>query len=292
MSMIGRDEYEFANDVRAAMEERAPKAAWMLIGAIAGLIVIGVVWARLATLDEVTSGAGRVIPSSQLQVVQTLEGGIVREILIREGDQVEKDQVIMQIDDTGFASNLGELSQRRYALRAEIARLIAEANDSDRIADDPVLEAEAPEKRAAEEEVFLARRSRREQEVSILSEQLIQKEQELLELQARKAKLEATKEPLDREVDLTTKLTQRGVVPEIELLRLRREAAEVAGDLAMVAAGLPRAESAIIEARNRIDNARARCAPRRANGWSRPRAISRSSRRRSRGRRTRWRGPR
>jgi adhesin transport system membrane fusion protein len=257
MSMIGRDEYEFANDVRAAMEERAPKAAWILIGMIAAVVIVGLIWARLATLDEVTSGEGRVIPSSQLQVVQTLEGGIVREILIREGDRVEKDQVIMQIDDTGFASNLGELRQRRYALRAEIARLIAEANDSDRIADDPVLEREAPDTRAAEEEVFLARRSRREQEVSILSEQLIQKEQELMELQARKAKLQATKEPLDREVALTTRMNERGVVPEIELLRLRREAAEMAGEMAMVEAGLPRAESAIVEARNRIDNARA-----------------------------------
>src|SRR5690606_37106576 len=150
--------------------------------------------------DEVTSGEGRVIPSSQLQVVQTLEGGIVREILIREGDRVMKDQVIMQIDDTGFASNLGELSQRRYALRAEIARLVAEANDSDRIAGDPVLERNAPDTRAAEEEVFQARRSRREQEVSILNEQLIQKEQELMELQARRMKLQATQEPLNREV--------------------------------------------------------------------------------------------
>ncbi len=253
---MGKDEFEFANDVRAAVEERAPRAAWILIGIVGFIVLVGLIWAEIATVEEVTSGDGRVIPSSQLQVVQTLEGGIVREILIREGDSVEKDQVLMRIDDTGFAARLGELSQRRWALRAEIARLLAEATGADEVNIDKALANNAPELVANEQDVFNVRRLKRDQEVSILRQQLVQKEQELQELDARRIKLESSKKPLDRELTLTRKMKERGVVPEIELLRMERQAAEVNGELAIVTASLPRASSAIEEARNRIETAK------------------------------------
>ena len=254
--MMGKDEFDFANDVRAAVEERAPRAAWILIGIVGFIVIVGLIWAEIATVEEVTSGDGRVIPSSQLQVVQTLEGGIVREILIREGDSVEKDQVLMRIDDTGFAARLGELSQRRWALRAEIARLLAEATGAEAIDIDKALANNASELVANEQDVFAVRRLKRDQEVSILRQQLVQKEQELQELEARKIKLESSKKPLDRELALTRKMKERGVVPEIELLRMERQTAEVNGELAIVTASLPRASAAIEEARNRIETAK------------------------------------
>ena len=85
-----QDEFDFANDIKAAHLERAPSFAWLTLAIISVIILAGLIWAKLAVLDEVTTGSGRVIPSSQMQVVQTLEGGIVREILIREGDTVKK----------------------------------------------------------------------------------------------------------------------------------------------------------------------------------------------------------
>ena len=253
--MIGRDEFNFANDVRAAMEERAPSGAWVLIGVIGAILTVGVIWAQIATLEEVTSGDGRVIPSSQLQMVQTLEGGIVREILLREGDTVEKGQVLMRIDDTGFASRLGELDQRRWALRAEMVRLRAEASGAETVIEDPELLAGAPELQASAQQVFEIRRRKRDGEASILRQQLVQKQQELLELEARKTKLVTTKKPLDRELALTRRMKERGVVPEIEVLRMERQAAEIDGELAIVEASLPRASSAIEEAGNRIESA-------------------------------------
>ena len=83
--MIGRAEFEFANDVRAAMEERAPRTAWMMIAAIGLVLVFGFLWSQWATIEEITTGQGRVIPSTQTQVVQTLERGIVREIDVIPG---------------------------------------------------------------------------------------------------------------------------------------------------------------------------------------------------------------
>lgn len=255
--MIGSTDFEFANDVRAAMEERAPRTAWLLIGAIAAILVAGSVWANWAVIDEVTTGAGRVIPSSQTQVVQTLERGIVREILLREGDLVEQNQVLMRIDDTGAASKLGELRQRQWTLLAEIARLEAEAEDRPSIADNSELKANAPQAVLSELDLFRARRQQLDEEISILEQQLVQKEQEVQEFEAKHAKLSASLKPLMREVELTRGLHKRGVVPEVEMLRLERQVAELSGELEVVAKTIPRARAALAEFKSRIENARA-----------------------------------
>lgn len=256
--MIGRAEFEFANDIRAAMEERAPRTAWIMISAIAAILLSAAAWANWAMIEEVTTGSGRVIPSSQTQVVQTLERAIVREILAREGDLVEQNQVLMQIDDTGAASRLGELSQKRWALLAEIARLEAEAEDKKKIEVDPALKAAAPQAVLSEQDAFRARRRALEEEIAILKQQEIQKEQELQEFEARQAKLSATLKPLTREVKLTRDLYERDVIPEVEMLRLERQEAELKGELDIVSKSIPRAKAAMAEFASRIDNARAR----------------------------------
>ena len=255
--MIARAEFEFANDVRAAMEERAPRTAWIMIAAIGLVLVFGFLWSQWAIIEEVTTGQGRVIASTQTQVVQTLERGIVREILLREGDSVEQGQILMRIDDTGASSRLGELRQLKWALLAEVARLEAEAQDREKIADDPVLMAEAPQAVLSEAESFTARRHKLDEEIAILRQQEIQKEHEIQEFQARQTKLKASLKPLMREVELTRKLYTRGVVPEVEMLRLERQEAELGGDMEIINKSIPRAEAAKAEFTSRIENARA-----------------------------------
>jgi adhesin transport system membrane fusion protein len=255
--MIGRSEFEFANDVRAAMEEQAPRTAWLLVSAIAAILLIGFVWSLWATIEEVTTGEGRVIPSSQTQVVQTLERGIIREILLREGDLVEQGQVLMRIDDTGASSQLGELRQRRWALLAENARLEAEADNKKEIDENPDLKANAPQAVLSEAASFRARRRKLDEDIAILEQQAIQKEQELLEFEARQSKLEAGLKPLMREVELTRKLHQRGVIPEVEMLRLERQEADQKGELEIVRKTIPRARAAVAEITSRIANTKA-----------------------------------
>lgn len=255
--MTSREEFEFANDVRAALEERAPRSAWMVILAVVLLFIGGIGWASWATLDEVTTADGKVISSSQLQVVQTLEGGIVRDIFVREGDSVKKGQPLMQIDDTRFSTKHEELRLQRWALLAEILRLDAESNGLPKPDVDPVLQQDAPEALAAEQANFLARKARRTQEAEILKQQIFQKRQELRELTARTKKFDATIVPLKKELDLTRKLQKRGVIPEIDMLRLERQFAELSGEANVIRTSLPRAKSAIDEAINRLAGASA-----------------------------------
>lgn len=254
---MGHDEFEFANDIKAAQQVRAPSLAWLMLLIIFVIIFAGLYWAQWAVLDEVTTGSGRVIPSSQMQVVQTLEGGIVGKILISEGDTVEKNQIIMQIDDTGFASRLGEIMQRRWARKAEVTRLEAEATGTETLSLDPELVKQAPQSVLSEQQSFRARRARLDDEISVLKQQLLQRRSELIELRAREAKLTATQKPLQRELALTKELYSKDVIPEVELLRLQRQAIELNGDIKIIRASIPRLEASIQEAKNRVNTAQA-----------------------------------
>ena len=124
--MFGAANDDFLNDLRRSGRVRTGGGGWGLILLILGGIGAFLVWAALFEIEEVTRAAGRVVPSQQVQVVQSLEGGIVRRIEVRQGDVVEAGQVLMQIDDTALASQRGELLRQEAALLAEEVRLRAE----------------------------------------------------------------------------------------------------------------------------------------------------------------------
>ena len=106
-------DFTFANQIRAAAELRTPRTSRMLLVAIILLLITGTTWAHFAILDEVKRGQGRVIPSRQMQVLQSLEGGLVEAIAVQEGDTVQKGQVLARIDNTKFSADLGEVKAKR-----------------------------------------------------------------------------------------------------------------------------------------------------------------------------------
>jgi adhesin transport system membrane fusion protein len=120
-------DFAFANDIRAAVELRTPRTSRMLLMATLALLASGLLWAHFAVLDEVKRGNGKVVPSRQIQVVQSLEGGIVEAILVQEGAIVPAGGPLIRIDDTKFAAEFGEIRERRGSLAARVARLDAEA---------------------------------------------------------------------------------------------------------------------------------------------------------------------
>src|SRR4051795_3510361 len=120
-------DFAFANDIRAAAALRTPRTSRMLLLTFLALLLTFLIWAHFAILEEVKRGNGRVVPSRQTQVVQSLEGGIVGDILVQEGSIVQQGQSLMRIEDTKFASEFGEIRERRAAMVARVARLEAEA---------------------------------------------------------------------------------------------------------------------------------------------------------------------
>jgi membrane fusion protein, adhesin transport system len=212
-----RSDFAFANDIRAAAEMRTPKTARMLLFVTLAFIIVAVIWANFAILDEVKRGNGKVIPSRQTQVVQTLEGGIVGTILVREGDIVNEGQSLMRIDDTKFASEFGEIRERRAAMAARVARLEAEALGQQKLIIPPELAQIAPGAVAAERSVFDTRSRKVAQDIDVLAQD--------------ETRLTESLKLLNRELELTKPLFQQKIVPEIEWVRLQQRETEMRGQL-------------------------------------------------------------
>jgi adhesin transport system membrane fusion protein len=213
-------DFAFANDIRAAAELRTPRTARMLLFVTLALIVSGVTWANFAILDEVKRGNGRVVPSRQMQVVQSLEGGIVQDLFVQEGAVVSADQPLIRIDDTTFSAQLGEIRERRSAMAARVARLEAEAQGLPKLAFPDGLAEENPRAVTAERSVFDTRARKTAQELDVLAQQ--------------ETRLTETLAFASRELELTRRLYQQKIVPEIELLRIERQSSELRGQLAEV----------------------------------------------------------
>jgi adhesin transport system membrane fusion protein len=253
--MRGTD-FAFANDVRAAAELRTPQTSQLILFSTLALLFVGLIWAYFAALDEVKRGNGKVVPSRQIQVVQSLEGGIVTTILVREGDTVKESVPLMRIDDTNFASQYGEVRERRGATAARVARLEAQAAATPKLVFADALKQEAPRAVETEQSVFDAQLRKLAQDIDVLEKQHAQRQQELAEFQASEKKLTETLQLLGREVALTRKLFEQRVVPEIEMLRLERQATEMRGQLEIVKASLVKAQAGMQEAQAKIANAR------------------------------------
>jgi adhesin transport system membrane fusion protein len=252
-----QSDFAFANDVRAAVELRTPRTSSMILLSTLALIVVALIWANFAILDEVKRGNGRVIPTQQMQVLQSLEGGIVGAILVKEGDIVSKGQTVMRIEDIKFASELGEIRERRYATAARVARLEAESAGKGTLEFPPELEKAAPAAVAAEQSLFQARARKLAQDIDVIVQQSTQRRSELEEYKATSVKLTNTLKLLQRELDLTQKLYNQKVVPEIELLRIQRQATDMQGQLDVAKASMAKAEAGIQEAESRLQNAKA-----------------------------------
>ncbi|HTS39728.1 MAG TPA: HlyD family type I secretion periplasmic adaptor subunit [Xanthobacteraceae bacterium] len=225
-----RSDFSFANDIRAATELRTPQTSRMLLFTTLGFLFVAIIWANFAILDEVKRGNGRVIPSRQTQVVQTLEGGIVGSILVREGDIVNQGEPLMRIDDTKFAAEFGEVRERRAAMAARVVRLEAEAQGQDSVTFPPDLVQIAPGPVSAEKSVFETHARKLAQDIDVLMQD--------------QNRLSESLKLLDREVELTRPLFQQKVVPEIEWVRLQQREADMRGQLAGVQSKITNAKAA------------------------------------------------
>lgn len=247
-----REDADFMPAVHAATRSGARPSAYLLLFIIALFFVIFLSWANVATLDEVTRGDGTVIPSSQIQVVQNLEGGIVAEISVREGEVVDKNQILIRIDQTQAAAGYRESRAKYLSLLAAVARLKAEVDGTEVAFPTAILD-DAPNVAADELALFASRQSGLKTDLSILRQQADQRRQELVELRARLVRLKEAYQLVSEELEIIEPLVASGVVSKVELLRLRREANSIKGDRQATRLAIPRASSALREATGRIE---------------------------------------
>lgn len=249
------DDIQFASAYNAAIYEKPSRSATSFILILAFIIAAFLTWASWAQIDEVTRGEGRVVPSGKNQVVQSLEGGIVKEIFVKPGAIVKKGDLLLRIDDTGFSSSLGEVAAKNDALRARIIRLRYEVtgDTSTPLSFPDDLMKRAPQTVAGERSLYAARQQSLNAQVGILRERLMQRERDLLELKTNIDRLQATVGLAQQEVKLKAPLAEKGVIPKTDFIHLQRELVDLEGQLSVARKSQPRLEAAIREAQKMIE---------------------------------------
>jgi adhesin transport system membrane fusion protein len=246
-----KEDMAWMEEAELAMLEQEPLRAKKLLHWVAFILVVFLVWAYFTKIDEVTRGEGRVTPSSQVQVIQSLDGGIVTEILVREGQTVLIGAPLIRIDETRALSSLRENRSQYFSLAAKQARLKALANNTPFEPPAEIAE-EVPAIYAQEQALYLSRKNGLASQISIAQEQLHQREKELAEVKARSVQAERGYELSSRELEMTKPLEKSGAVSEVDLLRLERETSRLRGERDQARAQIGRIQASITEAQQKI----------------------------------------
>jgi len=234
-----------------AIAEQTPRGARILVWLSVASVFILLLWAGFADLDEVTRGEGKVIPSRQVQILQTMDGGIVSEILVREGQNVKIGDLLLKVDPTRMVSSLRENRSQYLSLLAKAARLKALSSGERFIAPEEVTQ-EAPDIVAQEQSLYESRRAELDATIGVHRQQALQRSQELISVRARREQASQSYNLTARELEMTRPLSKTGAVSDVELLRLERDVARYRGERDSANSDIPRLEAVVSEANRKI----------------------------------------
>ena len=264
-SGLSQKQQNLLDDASAAVLLTTPRGARALLWACFLFFIVAIIWAAWAELDEVTRGEGKVIPSKQLQVIQNLEGGIVKEIFAREGQQVEQGQELLRIDDTRFSSDFRERQQELISLQGDVARLKAEiasitvSNDStlpwreqavlkeQTIVFPDDYEKSFPENAARQRSALQVNINNLNNQLVIMGQQIEQKENEILEINNKIRTYGRSVGLASREVAINRPLVKEGIVSQVDLLKMQRQLNDMQGELENARLLLPKQNSLLRE---------------------------------------------
>ena len=244
-------------EVSKALVEDAPRVVRLTIWTLIGFTLFLGLWAHFAEIDEVTRGEGKAIPSSKLQKISNLEGGIISELFVHEGQVVEAGDPLLRLDATRFQSNVGETEADRVAMALRVERLSAEVEGRE-LAIPDALRQKAPGQAESEEALFRSRQQQLRDEVAGLEQQLVQKQQEQREFVSKQGQYRNSLQLLRQEIAISEPLVAEGAISKVEVLRLKRSEVEVRGQLEATNLAIPRAESAIKEVEQKVAETRSR----------------------------------
>ena len=244
IDVFERDASEVMSRQRTARAQHVTRTAL----AVAAVLVI---WSAFAHVDEVTRGDGRVVPTRQLQVLQALDGGVVAQILVREGQEVEAGQLLLRIDDTRATSGVSESAAQGVALQARVARLKA---ISQGIPFTPPVPVSKEDKRIVDEErrLYESKMLELQAQVSIVRQQLSQRQEELAEMTAKRNSAQHGVDAAQQELSQTRPLLNTGAVSQVDILRLEREVSKNRGDVEQAQAQIQRVQAAMGEATRKM----------------------------------------
>ncbi|HEX2113545.1 MAG TPA: HlyD family type I secretion periplasmic adaptor subunit [Alphaproteobacteria bacterium] len=245
----------FMSELQAANIARPPLATTLFMIVIAILLVAFGLWTVVARIDEVAVGMGKVIPSSQVQMIQNLEGGILTELLVREGETVEQGQILLRVDATGFESELRQNRAKALALEGQIARLLAETDGAEIAFPSRVL-AERPDIVERESALFRSRLSELQAALQGLEQQVEQRRQEVNNLRSRDQSLSRNLALVQQELSMSQELAAKGYRSKLEVLKLEQKFTDLDGQVKSTRIAIPQAQAALSEAERKLEERR------------------------------------
>jgi len=236
---------------RASLEEMNLTGRKLLYGVAATVIAL-LLWSAFAEIDEVTRGEGKVIPSRQVQIVQSQDGGLVREILVAEGDVVREGQLLVRLDSTRSTSSFRERLREFQALTVKEARLRALIEKGPFVPPDELRNV-VPRIVAQETSLYQSSKEELLLKQQIASQQFLQRQEELNEMNAKAAQLKRGLELAQQKMALTRPMVASRAVSEREIIDLESEINRMDGDLKQAVAQIARVSSAILEAEQKVN---------------------------------------
>ena len=195
---INQEDLKLINNLNAALQSEKHTGYFSIISLFLSFIIAFIIWAYFSPLEEVAQGQGRIIPSSREQIVQSLDPGTIQEMLVKEGDTVEKGQILLKLDDTRSSAILRESQAKVENLEAMVARLQAEAYNTNLVFPDHI----SDELKKREEAAYVSRRRAMEEQVSGLRQ---------------------SKDVLEQQIAISEPMVKRGVMSQVDLLRMQRD---------------------------------------------------------------------
>ncbi len=243
---VPQNQLEYISIYQRAVHEQHYSRSRIIVVSLVVIFLLLVLWARFASIDEVTRGMGVVVPSGKVQTVQNLEGGIVEELLVRDGDEVAAGQPLIKIKNQGFESVFNESKATMDGLTLEIARLEAELS-GDKLVFDPLLEKKNPEIAAIQKELYQSNIHFLHNQRRILQEKIKQKQAQIdkVRLQGRHLKRKAGL--LKEQIDITKPLVDQQIESRSDFLELRRKQADVIEQLELASSSIPELVSQLDE---------------------------------------------
>jgi adhesin transport system membrane fusion protein len=244
-------ESDFMLDADSIIIRQEPLRARVLMYALGGAVLLAVVWSALVQVDEITRGDAKVIPARQLQVLQSLDGGIVSQILVKEGDMVNEGQVLLQVDSTRFESTVRENRSQYLSLLAKAARLRALGENKPFVPPPEAVEGD-PQTVDEERRLYETAPSELQTQLTIARQQLAQRSQELNEATTKKRQAAQSYDSTARELAVTKPLLSSGAVSEVELLRLQRDVDRYKAEGDIAGAQIARVQAGISESSRKV----------------------------------------
>ena len=224
------DETEFMDQLEAATRMKPSRASNIMLWSIAALIAFFIIWASFSKIEELTRGQGQVVPTQEIQIVQSLEGGILQELLVAQGDRVTKGQVLLRLSDVTSSSEERGTAAKSDSLKLKTARLEAEAAEKEFVVPAALLK-NIPDIAQNELALYKSRQQELTNATSILEDKIQKVRADMDEAQAQINRLSSSRGSLQQELTITREMVAKKAVSKLEQIRLEREVNDMSGQL-------------------------------------------------------------